>query len=283
MNEQLTKKVERAVKLIQAAGKVASEHGSPLEICYSGGKDSDVILELAKMAGVEYRAIYKNTTIDPPGTIKHVKEMGVEVAQPKMSFRQIIEKRGIPGRLRRFCCEILKEYKISDYAVVGVRRDESAARSERYHEPEQCRVYNNRDRARLYYPLLDFTSDDVAEFIAERGVKCHPLYYDENGNFHSERRLGCMGCPLVTPKRRIEEFKEHAGMVKLYVHAAQRFFDAHPQSKMRAYIDNAAEWFVMSVYCASYADFKQRFKSDNLFGEHIDCKQFLEQQFNIKL
>ena len=283
MTDELQRKVDRAVKLIQSAGKVAKEHGQPLEICYSGGKDSDVILELARMSGADIRPIYKNTTIDPPGTIKHAIENGVEIARPKMTFKQIIEKRGIPGRLRRFCCEVLKEYKISDYAVVGVRRDESTARAERYQEPEQCRVYNNKEKARLYYPLLDFTAKDIADFIEERNIKCHPLYYDEQGNFRVERRLGCMGCPLVTPKQRIKEFKEHPGMVKLYVQAAQRFFDNHLQSKMREYIDNAAEWFVMSIYCKSVADFKQRFKADNLFGDKIDCKQFLEQQFNIKL
>ena len=73
MTDELQRKVDRSVKLIQAAGKVAKEHGQPLEICYSGGKDSDVILELARMSGVEYRAIYKNTTIDPPGTIAHAR------------------------------------------------------------------------------------------------------------------------------------------------------------------------------------------------------------------
>ena len=283
MTEELQKKVDRAIRLIQAAGKIAKEHGQRLEICYSGGKDSDVILELARMSGIDYRAIYKNTTIDPPGTIRHAQENGVEMARPKMSFREIIEKRGIPGRLRRFCCEILKEYKISDYAVVGVRKDESTARAKRYDEPEQCRVYNSKEKARLYYPLLDFTASDIEAFISERGIKCHPLYYDEQGRFHVERRLGCMGCPLVTPKRRIEEFKQHPGMVRLYVKAAQRFFDNHPDSKMRAYIDNAAEWFVMSIYCKSVSDFKERFKQPDIFGNRIDCKAFLEKEFGIDL
>ena len=82
--------------------------------------------------------------------------------------------------------------------------------------------------------------------------------------------------------RRIQEFKQYPGMVKLYVNAAQKFFDSHPQSKMRAYLDNAAEWFVMSLYCNSTADFKERFKSDNLFGEQVDCKAFLEREFNIR-
>ena len=62
MNEQLKKKVDFAVRLLQSI-----PNDEPIEISYSGGKDSDVILELAKMAGIKYRAIYKNTTIDPPG------------------------------------------------------------------------------------------------------------------------------------------------------------------------------------------------------------------------
>ena len=283
MNAELQKKVDAGLRLLQTAEQMARKVGQPVEIAYSGGKDSDVILELARMSGINYRAIYKNTTIDPPGTTKHAKENGVEVRMPKMNFKQIIEKRGMPGRLRRFCCEILKEYKILDYAVVGVRRDESTAREKRYKEPEICREYNSKEKARIYMPLLDFTAKDIETFIEARGIKCHPLYYDQQGNFHVERRLGCMGCPLVTPKRRIAEFKEHPGMVRLYVNAAQKFFDNHPDSKMRAYIDNAAEWFVMSLYCNSIADFKLRFKDNNLFGQNIDCKQFLEAEFGITL
>jgi phosphoadenosine phosphosulfate reductase len=71
MRPELQKKVEFGIKLIQAGAEMAAKVGQPIEIAYSGGKDSDCILELAKMAGVNYRAIYKNTTIDPPGTIKH--------------------------------------------------------------------------------------------------------------------------------------------------------------------------------------------------------------------
>ena len=282
MTEELQKKVDRAIRLIQSAGKIADEHGQPLEICYSGGKDSDVILELAKMSGVNYRAIYKNTTIDPPGTIKHAQDRGVEIVRPKTTFRQLIEKKGMPSRLRRFCCEVLKEYKIMDYAVVGVRRDESSARKARYQEPEQCYVYNKHDKARLYYPLLDFTKDDIAEFVAERGITCHPLYYDVGGAFHPERRLGCMCCPLAYQKRRIAEFMEHPGMVRLYVKAAQKFYDNHPDSKMRDYLDDAAEMFVLNIFCDSVADFKAKFKPDDP-QKRIDCKAFLEEKFGIKL
>ena len=102
-NEAYKKKVDRAVKLIRS-----SVGDDVVEVSYSGGKDSDVILELVKMAGVKYRAIYKNTTIDPPGTIAHVLSKGVEVMRPEISFFKLIEKKGFPTRRARFCCEKLK-------------------------------------------------------------------------------------------------------------------------------------------------------------------------------
>lgn len=213
----LQKKIDFAIHLLQAAEKKAAEVGQPVEICYSGGKDSDVILELARMSGINYRAIYKNTTIDPPGTIKHALDNGVEVMRPKESFLSLISRKGFPTRNHRFCCEILKEYKILDYAVVGVRKDESKSRTERYKEPEQCREYSATEKAKLYYPLLDWTKKDIVQFINERDIKCHPLYYDERGKFHVERRLGCVGCPLAYVKRRQQEFRQYPGLVKLYV------------------------------------------------------------------
>ena len=62
MTEELKKKVDRAIRLLQS---IPTDKGD-IELSYSGGKDSDVILELAKMAKIPFRAIYKSTGIDPP-------------------------------------------------------------------------------------------------------------------------------------------------------------------------------------------------------------------------
>ena len=218
MREDLEKKVQRAIKLIHSASKIATENGCPeIEVAYSSGKDSDVILELTKMAGVPYRAIYKNTTIDPSGTIKHAKENGVEIHRPSMSFLDILKKKGLPSRQARFCCAILKEYKVLDYAILGIRADESRKRSERYKEPEKCRVYDKNNKCRQYFPILKWTKEDVLEFIQERGIKLHPLYYKEDGSIDVSKRLGCVGCPLGYITHRLAEFKECPNMVKLYV------------------------------------------------------------------
>lgn len=103
-----------------------------------------------------------------------------------------------------------------DRAVQGIRRDESLQRAKRYKEPEVCRLYPHKEKVRVYYPILEWTLDDVARFIEERGIKCAPVYYDEQGRFHPERRLGCMCCPLQNMKKHKEEFKAYPGMVKLY-------------------------------------------------------------------
>lgn len=176
MRKDLQKKVDFAIKLLQSIPQ-----DGDIEISYSGGKDSDVILELAKMAGIPYRAIYKNTTIDPSGTIAHATEMGAEVIHPKKSFFQLISERGFPSRFARWCCSELKEYKICDRAVQGIRRSESLKRAERYKEPEICRVYSKKEKVKVYLPILEWTNEDVAEFIKERNIKCHPLYYRGGG------------------------------------------------------------------------------------------------------
>ena len=282
MNEQLQKKVDFAIRLLQGAEKMAEKVGQPVEICYSGGKDSDVILELARMSGIKYRAIYKNTTIDPPGTIKHALDNGCEVRRPSMSFREVIEKAGFPSRWRRICCEKLKEYKILDYAVVGVRREESIKRAQRYKEPEMCRVYSKSVKARHYLPLLEWTSQDVADFISERGIQCHPLYYDGGGNFHPERRLGCMGCPLAKKSQRIQEFRDHPGLIRMWLRAGQKYLDTHPNNRIAEYYNDVYEWMAMQIFCDTVHEFKEKF-GPNLFYGKVDCKKYLEDYFNFDL
>lgn len=283
MTPELQIKVERAIRLLQS---VAPIDGSPVEVAYSGGKDSDVILELTKMAGINYRAIYKNTTIDPPGTIKHCEEKGVEIIKPKKTFFQLVSEKGYPSRFVRFCCSELKEYPILNKQVIGVRKEESSSRAVRYNEPTQCRVYGKCSNdgcgrcVEVIYPLLDWTNENVSEFIAERGIKCHPLYYDDQGNFRVERRLGCMCCPLIYKKKRIAEFQKYPGMVKAYIRAGQKYRDTHPDTKFTTSFDNIYDAFVCFLFYDSKMQWEQ---SRNGLFEPVDSKAFLEETFNIKL
>ncbi len=276
MRPELQKKIDFAIKLLQAY----DNPDNPVEIAYSGGKDSDVILQLAKEAGINFRAIYKNTTIDPPGTIKHAQDMGAEIIRPQKSFFQLIEENGLPTRFSRFCCRFLKEYKVLDKAVMGVRKAESRKRAERYKEPSECKFYGSKkEHVEAVYPILEWTNEDVAEFIADRKIKCAPVYYDEQGKFHAERRLGCIGCPLASKRKRLEQFKKYPGMVRQYVARCRKYRESHPSSKVNTYFADEYEQIFRDFFCETNAELDNYRKS--LFK--MDFKAFLENYFGIQL
>ena len=277
MKQELQKKVDTAITLLRAAAG-----NDVVEVAYSGGKDSEVILELAKMSSIKYRAIYKNTTIDPPGTIKHCYEKGVEVVAPKMTFIDLVRKHGMPTRRARFCCRVLKEYKILDKAVHGVRRAESTARTKRYNEddPIICRKYRGKNQhVNLILPILSWTLQDVTEFIDARGIKCHPIYYDEQGNFHGERRLGCIGCPLKSDNGRAD-FKMYPKMFRQICEAEIYWWHTHPQAKSHKKFGSPYGLIAHNIFYNKYAEWKA--DDINLFGQ-TDWKAFLEEYFCINL
>ena len=276
MTEGLQKKVDFAIKLLRSIPQ-----DGDIEVSYSGGKDSDVILELTKMAGIPYRAIYKSTTIDPPGTIAHAREMGAEVIRSEKTFFQLINEKGFPTRVSRWCCSVLKEYKICDRAIQGIRRSESRKRAENYKEPEMCRVYSAKEKVKVYLPILEWTDRDVEEFIKERNIKCHPLYY-RGGQFDVTQRLGCMGCPLASRKKRIQFFKENPRWLKAWIRAGQKRFtsDKYKNGKANFKFKDAFQAMGYQLHCDNLEHFKEM--TYTLFGE-FDWKEFLQKEFNIDM
>ncbi|MDE5582450.1 MAG: hypothetical protein K2J08_01920 [Ruminococcus sp.] len=47
----------------------------PYYLCYSGGKDSDVIRILAQLAGVRHEIHHNLTSVDAPETIRYIKSI----------------------------------------------------------------------------------------------------------------------------------------------------------------------------------------------------------------
>lgn len=117
---------------------------------FSGGKDSQVMLDLFRRAGVNYHAYYCVTTNDPPENVYFIRKNYPDVTfvHPKRTFLQLIEDKGmLPTRQIRFCCEKLKENHGKGFVATGVRREESTKR--KYYKPiefqsrnKQARVFN---------------------------------------------------------------------------------------------------------------------------------------------
>ena len=195
-------------------------HTPDLYLAYSGGKDSDVLLHIARKAKIPLTAYYTNTTIDPPHTIPHVKAQNiVTIINPPRSFYTLIEHRGLPSSFRRFCCTLIKERFVAENIITGIRRWESKRRAQKYKEPIICFEHKSGRKGQRFMPILDWTDENMKDYIAAEQIQCHPLYYDNTGRFCVERRLGCLGCPLPT-NRSIEDFKRYPKLVKAWCRAA---------------------------------------------------------------
>ena len=81
-------------------------------VAFSGGKDSIVIYDLMKRSGCKFDAHFNYTTVDPPEVLEFIKRYYPDVIweRPKDSMFTLIRKWGLPNRLRRWCCRLLKEY-----------------------------------------------------------------------------------------------------------------------------------------------------------------------------
>lgn len=159
------------------------------EVAYSGGKDSDVILNLIRRSGVKYKAVHKLTTCDPPEVVRHVRsQVDVHIERPPMTMWELIRKKqGPPLRHRRWCCRLLKERGSADSVVVtGVRWAESARRRAR-RMVENC--YRDPNR-KFLNPIIDWSTEDVWRYIRGERIRYCSLY-DEGF-----KRLGCVLCPM---------------------------------------------------------------------------------------
>lgn len=166
----------------------------------------------------------------------------------------IVKKLMPPTRLARYCCSELKERTggVRKVVVTGVRWAESVKRAESAglvkiigkpkstqklaeeigaenrinkqggmildddnDESRQMVEHCYRTRQITVNPIVDWTDEDVWEFLRHYGCKSNPLY--ECGF----RRIGCIGCPMAG-KYRYVEFERYPTFKYNYIAAFDR-------------------------------------------------------------
>jgi len=226
---------KRAIEFIK---KIASE--KVINVAFSGGKDSIVLLDLVRKSNVEYKAFYSNTTIDPPGTIKFIKEYysDVEIKQPKKSFYQLIYSKGLPTRMARFCCEYLKESaSIGKEMLDGTRRAEGNKRGN--YTPEDCDTRKWMKGARHIRPIVYWSDKDVWNYIKENSLP-YLKYYDAPYYF---TRHGCVGCPLTSTSQKIKQYQTFPRYFEAVIMAIRKHMELKPALKIARSFNNEYEAF----------------------------------------
>jgi phosphoadenosine phosphosulfate reductase len=221
--------------------------------CISGGKDSSVIQELCVLAGVKCEFVHNHTSVDDPETVYFIRREKERMEALGHAFRiecprhkdgrqktmwNLIPKHGLPTIKIRWCCEELKEYGgIGRYCITGIRWEESPRRSNdrALHEisgktkEERIILNNDNDMKRrlvescipkrkfVLNPIIDWTEDDVWEFIKGRNLPYNPLY--DSGY----KRVGCVGCPMSRNKNK--KLNERPKYKEAYFRAAKKWVE----------------------------------------------------------
>lgn len=262
-------KVKIAIERIKAFDPLTNGHmDAPYYVAYSGGKDSDVIRILFGLANVRHDLVHNHTTVDAPETVRYIRSIpSMQISYPDISMWELIVKKKIPPtRLMRYCCEHLKERGgAGRFVVTGVRWKESTARAKRRGSVEA--MNNGRDNNRIILnadnnqhrkliesctskskfmlnPIVDWTDDDVWEFLHAHGCNSNPLYAC------GFKRVGCIGCPMAGSNGMIKAFELYPKYKANYIRAFEKMLKERNIREMPSNNWNTGEdvynWWIAS-------------------------------------
>ena len=204
-------------------------------VCFSGGKDSVVILDLVKRAGVKFEAWHNIMTIEPPELMKFIyKEYpDVQHTHPQTSiYKLIIEKGTPPLRQVRYCCwELKKPYGKDRFKVTGVRAEESPRRAKR----PKIDISETRRELNLIH---DWTATEVWQYIHAHNLPYCKLY-DEG-----QKRIGCIFCPFAREQQNIDNAIKYPQYVKYFISALERAIKVRNEKGKPHKYNSGAEWFI---------------------------------------
>lgn len=273
MNQE---RIDKAIQRLKLGAELSQMHyKKPLIICYSGGKDSDVLLDLAFRAGIEFEVINNHTTCDAPETVYHIRDKikecqgkGIKAqtiqntyadGRPKTMWNLIIKKHTLPTRVMRFCCSELKEnttYTKGRIIATGIRWDESTRRKNTRGEFEiLAKSADASIRTNLERMLLT-DNDESRQFVEKCEMKgetiVNPIidwldsdiwdYISENNlkvnPLYSQgfERVGCIGCPMAGTKVREKEFRQYPKYKLNYMRTIETMLRERERLEMKPFL-----------------------------------------------
>ncbi len=271
---------QKAIDRIKMASDMSLHHyGLPLVCTYSGGKDSDVMLELFKRSGIPFEVHNSHTTADAPETVRHIRDTfykleleGIKCTidyhtqanGTRLTMWNLIPRKLIPPtRLVRYCCSELKETGCANRMIAtGVRWDESTKRKTRdafeviaNKKDKQVKVSDEKmlltdsDETRKLFEQCQLKAKTVVNPIIDWKTSDIWEYADSEKicmNCLCDRgydRVGCIGCPMAG-KSRHKEFSDYTKIKQSYIRAFDRMLEERNRRGMETQWKSGEEVFL---------------------------------------
>lgn len=230
---------QEAITRIQKFAKIASVMEYEIGVGFSGGKDSLVVYDLCKRAGIDCK-FYFNHALEDLTTLRYIRENFPDVIwrrTEKGFFEYLGKIKGmLPTVTAAWCCETYKHPSkaVDDASITGVRASESVKRANRKVFEGKNKTFLKRNRATIneYFedkcqgagapnkislkPIVDWSDDDVWDYIHKYDLPINPLY---NEGF---KRVGCMICPKADFTRNYEMLMRYPKLVDSVIKARVR-------------------------------------------------------------
>lgn len=253
---------QKAIERLRQASKMSLQYyEKPLVCTYSGGKDSDVMLELFRRSGILFEVHNSHTTADAPQTIYHIREvfqelelMGIKCdidyhKQPdggRITMWNLIPRKLMPPTRRvRYCCSELKESGCRNRMIsTGVRWAESSARKSRetfevightkndgVFVSDEKMLLSDSDEYRRLFERCELKAATVVNPIIDwRDKDIWEFINQEHLNVnmlyqYGYERVGCIGCPMAGRNKRGKEFVDFPEYKIAYIKAFEKMLE----------------------------------------------------------
>ena len=83
----------------------------------------------------------------------------------------------------------------------------------------------------LVNPIYHWSEADIWDYIKQNNITTNPLYKCGYG------RVGCIGCPLATYKKRVKEFTDYPKFVGMYTFAFEKMIKVRKERGLKTKTD----------------------------------------------
>lgn len=208
-------------------------------VAFSGGKDSQVLLDLVTIAlePEQYKVIFTDTTMELQPTYETVqktekhykniyKNFKITTVRNPIDAEEFWKTFGPPSRIIRWCCSVYKTAPVHNYLKSlnngkhpktilfdGVRRDESNNRANHLRIADEVK-HNNVTNVR---PIIEWNEFEIFLYLFYKKIELNSDYRS------GSTRVGCSICPFASEWGDFMTYNKHKEVSDKFINVVKNY------------------------------------------------------------